>query len=395
MPSVVYRLSKLQLSTFKASYSPLYTTTLTPNYIAANTQHPLSALQRRRQQERKKEGLWWNATNGLEISRSGCVRTWARRRMRQAFLEELKAKGYDETGKLVRVAPMQDRPEIMNVLRRGHSIDLKGTLRLHGSEALIPAKFEAVKKEMREIIEALLQGSVDIALGFMDEGKTTSRLKKNSGLVKNDLYAAQGHFAPLPPPTQQELQRSPTQQELRRLKQQQRSLTKDSRISQQSAHAGMRSQPRPRRRQERTPAVGEEPDVVKPVPRDPNAPPVKAVFFSRTESKEAESAAMTTTLEGLLGHPQPSFISRRRSPPQAGETKHEETQHGIDKDEPASSMPRVKPQAVPSEAVPRIKRVSFTDRARTRRVAFPDPTPAIQRRASFYLKEAKIIKLRW
>ncbi|KAF2629676.1 hypothetical protein BU25DRAFT_318788, partial [Macroventuria anomochaeta] len=162
MKAVVHRLSKLNLKTFRVSYSPTYTNFLL-NHIATHPSHPLYISQRRKQQEHKKEGLWWHATNGIDISKSGCVRTWARRRLRQAFVEELKAKGYDETGRLVDVDAMQEKRDVTNVVRLGRSVDLTGSLRIHGVGPLIPAKFNTVKEEMRGIVEALVQSSVDTA----------------------------------------------------------------------------------------------------------------------------------------------------------------------------------------------------------------------------------------
>ena len=179
MKAVVHRLSKLQLKTFKVSYSPTYTNFIL-NHIATNPSHPLYISQRRRKQGHRKEGLWWHATNATDISKSGCVRTWARRRLRQAFVEELKAKGYDETGRLVDSTAMQDRRDVMNVVRLGRSVDLTGSMRMHGVGPLISAKFETVKDEMRGIIEALVQNAVDTALGFAGEGEKSSGLGQRS-----------------------------------------------------------------------------------------------------------------------------------------------------------------------------------------------------------------------
>lgn len=179
MKAVVHRLSKLKLKTFKVSYSPTYTNYIL-NHIATNPSHPLYISQRRRQQEHKKEGLWWHATNGIDISKSGCVRTWARRRLRQAFVEELRDKGYDEMGKLVNKNAMQGRSDVMNVLRLERSIDLTGSLRMHGVGPLIPARFETVKEEMRGIVDALIQSAVDTALGFRGEGAKSSGLGQRS-----------------------------------------------------------------------------------------------------------------------------------------------------------------------------------------------------------------------
>ncbi|KAJ4340587.1 hypothetical protein N0V95_007462 [Ascochyta clinopodiicola] len=175
MKAVAHRLSKLKLKTCKVSYSPTYTNYIL-NHIATNASHPLYIVQRRHKQEHKKEGLWWHATNGVDISKSGCVRTWARRRLRQAFVEELKQRGYDETGKLVDSSAMQDRRDVMNVVGLGRSVDLSGSLRMHGVAPLIPAKFEAVKEEVRGIVDALVQSAVDTALGLAGEGEKSSGL---------------------------------------------------------------------------------------------------------------------------------------------------------------------------------------------------------------------------
>lgn len=116
----------------------------------------------------------WHATNGVDISKSGCVRTWARRRLRHAFVEELKLRGYDETGKLIDAAAMQTRRDAMAMLNLGRSIDLTGSLRMHGVGPLIPAKFETVKQEMRSLVNLLIQWAVDTAFGSKGEDKKSS-----------------------------------------------------------------------------------------------------------------------------------------------------------------------------------------------------------------------------
>lgn len=184
----MHRLSKLKLKTFKVSFSPTYANWIV-NHIATNPAHPLYISQRRRQQEIKKDGLWWHSTNGVDISKSGCVRTWARRRLRQAFVEELKAKGYDETGKLVDATAMQERIDVMNIVRLGRSVNLTGSLRMHGVGPLISAKFVDVKKEVRGIVDALISGAVDTALGFAGEGVKSSGLGPRAGALSQSRKA--------------------------------------------------------------------------------------------------------------------------------------------------------------------------------------------------------------
>lgn len=184
MKGVPFRLSKLKLTTIKLNYSPEYKNHIF-NYIATNPLHPLSTLQQRRQQDRKKKDLWWHATNTTDLSKSGCVRTWARRRLAQAFKEELKAKGYDEKGKLVDATALQDRQDVMNVIRLGKSVDLNGSLRLHGISPLLSVKFEQIKDEVRTIVDALVTSAVDTALGFDSAGEKTSGLGLRFARVGN------------------------------------------------------------------------------------------------------------------------------------------------------------------------------------------------------------------
>lgn len=86
-------------------------------------------------------------------------------------MTELKERGYDETGKLVDKAKLAERADVMNVVRRGGSVDLTGSLRMHGVGPLITAKFEAVKEEVGGMVEALVQSAVDTALGFGRDGE--------------------------------------------------------------------------------------------------------------------------------------------------------------------------------------------------------------------------------
>ena len=95
-------------------------------------------------------------------------------------MEELRDKGYDEMGKLVNKNAMQERRDVMNILRLGRSIDLTGSLRMHGVGPLIPARFETVKEEMRGIVDSLIQGAVDTALGFRGETAKSSGLGQRS-----------------------------------------------------------------------------------------------------------------------------------------------------------------------------------------------------------------------
>ncbi|KAF3046052.1 hypothetical protein E8E12_010697 [Didymella heteroderae] len=156
------RLARLKPALFKLSYSPAYTSFL-PNHIATNTSHPLNITQRRLLKQRKQEGLWWHTTTGTDISKLSCVRHWALRRLKRAFVEELRERGYDESGKLVDVGKIEDA-YVQRVVKSGRRVDMAGSLRMHGVPTLVPAKYEKVKEEVRAIVDALVQTAVDAAL---------------------------------------------------------------------------------------------------------------------------------------------------------------------------------------------------------------------------------------
>lgn len=156
--AVLSLLARQPLRTFKVNYAPDYKNFIL-NHVATDPSHPLFETQRRRQIEKKKEGLWWHATTAADLNKSSCVRAWARRRLRNAITEELKARGYDENGKFVDVEILKTRPDLMDVLRAGKTLDLKGSLRFHVQPPLIPAKYLDVRAETAVVIEAVVNGT--------------------------------------------------------------------------------------------------------------------------------------------------------------------------------------------------------------------------------------------
>jgi hypothetical protein len=167
-------LAKHLPKTFKVSYAPEYRNFII-NHIATDHSHPLHETQRRRQAERKEEGLWWHATTGVDLNKSSCVRAWARRRLRNAIKDELKARGYDENGKFVNLKSLPNRADLMNVLRAGRSLDLKGSLRFHVQPPLIPAKYVEVRAETGAVIEAVIRGMKNGVGDYASARPTKSR----------------------------------------------------------------------------------------------------------------------------------------------------------------------------------------------------------------------------
>jgi len=108
--------------------------------------------------EKPREGLWWHATTGVDLVKSSCVRTWTRRRLQAAVVQQLKARGYDKNGKLLSRRRMKSDDDLSTPMPPDPSYDLKGSLRLHVQAPLIPAKFEEIKDEVGTILDIIVAG---------------------------------------------------------------------------------------------------------------------------------------------------------------------------------------------------------------------------------------------
>jgi hypothetical protein len=146
------QLAKQQPKLFKVNYTPEYKTFII-NHVVQDPSHPLHEAQKRLSMARKQEGLWWHITTGGDLSKSSCVRSWSRRRVRNAIVEGLKEHGYDEDGKLVKRKTSDTRESLAATTL---SDDLRGSLRLHALAPLIPAKYVDVKTEVGQIINAIV-----------------------------------------------------------------------------------------------------------------------------------------------------------------------------------------------------------------------------------------------
>ncbi|KAF1852073.1 uncharacterized protein K460DRAFT_362833, partial [Cucurbitaria berberidis CBS 394.84] len=177
--TVISLLAKQQPTTFKVSYASDYKPFII-HHVATDSSHPLYETQKRRQRERKKEGLWWHATTGVDLNKSSCVRAWARRRLRNAIKDELQQRGYDATGKLVDLKAIQHRTDLMDLLRQGKTLDLTGSLRLHVQPPLIPAKYAQVRAETGHVVESILQAIKDKASGISSIKKTKSHPQRTT-----------------------------------------------------------------------------------------------------------------------------------------------------------------------------------------------------------------------
>ncbi len=121
--------------TFSSIYHPTYTTHLVLNDKRNNDHLPTLA----RYASRPKVGLWWNVTSNTMAGKKAVVRRWSARRLRNAIVEALEERGFDGEGK---------RPVGGN---------LTGTLQVRALQGIVQAKFEAVKKEARCLVEHVMK----------------------------------------------------------------------------------------------------------------------------------------------------------------------------------------------------------------------------------------------
>ena len=158
MNKIIGQLAKQQPKFFRVSYSTEYKTFIT-NHILADPWHPVHETQKRRFKERPREGLWWHVTTAADLSKSSCVRSWSRRRLRNAIVEELRARGFDENGKAI----ISKKFNSGNTALRStfpSSPAIQGSLRLHAQPPLIPAKFTEVKAEVGRTVDIILAASM-------------------------------------------------------------------------------------------------------------------------------------------------------------------------------------------------------------------------------------------
>ncbi|KAJ4297782.1 hypothetical protein N0V90_005677 [Kalmusia sp. IMI 367209] len=147
MKVIIQALARTKPKTFKLSYTPEYKTYI-QHHAFSDPQHPLHIPRRREMKERKEEGLWWHVTTGIDLSKSGVVRSWCRRRLRNAFTEELKAQGFDKYGRLVHIHSLaREHRDLALVLQTQKDFSLTGSVRLHITPALVAAKYMDVRRE--------------------------------------------------------------------------------------------------------------------------------------------------------------------------------------------------------------------------------------------------------
>lgn len=148
-------LSQLKCTNFSVSYAPEYKY-LVSSRITTDRNHPLHIQAVRNHREKEREGLWWVISVTTISAKKSTVRNWLKRRLREAFREELKSRGYKRNG--FAITKGNDAAKEANqekAIAQGPPV-LTGSLRLNVNPTLLTAKFVDVKREAGSVVDVLI-----------------------------------------------------------------------------------------------------------------------------------------------------------------------------------------------------------------------------------------------
>ena len=129
------------LTVCRINYSSRYNPSVSALEFLADKQHSLHLPTLANYNARPTVGLWWLVTSNTMLGKKAVVRHWCSRRMREAFVEALKQRGFDKTGTRL----------------MGHN--LTGTLHMLTLPVILKANFDVLKKEAGMVIEYLAESS--------------------------------------------------------------------------------------------------------------------------------------------------------------------------------------------------------------------------------------------
>jgi hypothetical protein len=157
--SVARHLSKHKFQFFTCNHASQHKAFINLR-VQEDDQHPLNEVQKRLYQERKREGLWWHVTVGVHLSKAKVVRSWVRRRLQNAFVEELRERDVEQDGRLILdKGKAIGRHGIPTEFMKEHGhVSLVGSVRLHAQPSVITAKYTDIRLETGAVVDALLQG---------------------------------------------------------------------------------------------------------------------------------------------------------------------------------------------------------------------------------------------
>jgi len=189
--SVGHHLSRHRFQFFACNHALQYKSFINLR-VQEDDQHPLSEVQKRLYQERKREGLWWHVTVGVSLSKAKVVRSWVRRRLQNAFVEELRERGIEQDGRLLDRGRGAERHGVpAKVIQQYGNVSLRGSMRLHANPSVITAKYTDLRKETGVVVDAMLQGlktdlripdrRSEVKLQGLMQTKKSGRPSKNIG----------------------------------------------------------------------------------------------------------------------------------------------------------------------------------------------------------------------
>jgi hypothetical protein len=115
--------------------------------LNAGRSHPLEPRIKYLYETRERGILWWSVAHSEVYHLKRVVRSWCARRLRNAFREALRDRGFDEDGRLL---VLDSSGNIIDRKKR-----LKGTLELRMRNPLVDAKYVDVVEQAGRIVDEL------------------------------------------------------------------------------------------------------------------------------------------------------------------------------------------------------------------------------------------------
>ncbi|KAG5293183.1 hypothetical protein I7I50_03505 [Histoplasma capsulatum G186AR] len=143
---------------FAVRYTPENTPTLRAKRFSNDSHINLYALRPKIEYMwamREKGCLWWSAsTHGDITSERSVIRSWCARRVRTAFRDALKERGYDKTGRRIQ-AIKQHEQQIQDGRPLSQLEALKGTLEINFRLAVKAAEYTDIVREAGILIDGI------------------------------------------------------------------------------------------------------------------------------------------------------------------------------------------------------------------------------------------------
>lgn len=136
--------------------------------VLRDNRHPFHIPTKRRVQAYDRASFYWIVKVGGPALEKRVLRSWARRRIRVAFEQELRASGLDAEGRVIgeRKGKVEVDKASSDRDTKGRGDDgvirrkmrpLRGTLVVHSTEAVVAAPFRDIQARCRDMLEYVMQ----------------------------------------------------------------------------------------------------------------------------------------------------------------------------------------------------------------------------------------------